>query len=164
MEMNIFKQKINEISKLLQKRNQTIAIAESCTSGLLQNAFSQAENATFVFQGGMTLYNLGQKTKHLNVNPVMAEACNSVGKNVSEKMALEIVLSFTAEIGIGITGYAQPFPKMKTDDTYAFIAISEKSKIKVSKRITGEPTKTLFENQRIFLEKSLNELLKMLKK
>lgn len=130
MEMNIFKQKINEISKLLQKRNQTIAIAESCTSGLLQNAFSQAENATFVFQGGMTLYNLGQKTKHL----------------------------------IGITGYAQPFPKMKIDDTYAFIAISEKSKIKVSKRITGEPTKTLFENQRIFLEKSLNELLKMLKK
>ena len=80
--------KIDKISEHLIKQGKTIAIAESCTSGLIQNVFSQAKKATLFYQGGMTLYNLGQKAKHLNVNPITSETCNSVSKEVAEKIAV----------------------------------------------------------------------------
>lgn len=163
--MHIFNHhKINQISRLLQGRKQTIAIAESCTAGLIQNALSQATDATSFFQGGMTLYNLGQKAKHLHVNPVFAEACNSVGKEISDKMAMEVALAFNAELGLAITGYAQPVSVLSIDDCYAYIAVSEYSKIILSKRIKGDPSKSLSENQFIFMEKTMDELLKILKK
>lgn len=163
--MNIFNHnKINQISRLLQDRKQTIAIAESCTAGLIQNALSQATEATSFFQGGMTLYNLGQKAKHLYVNPVFAEACNSVSKEISDKMAVEIALAFNAELGIAITGYAQPISTLSIKDCYAYIAIAEDSKVILSKKIKGDPLKTLFENQFIFMEKTMDELLKILMK
>lgn len=163
--MNIFNHnKINQISRLLQGRKQTIAIAESCTAGLIQNALSQATEATYFFQGGMTLYNLGQKARHLHVNPVFAEACNSVSKEISEKMAMEVALAFNAELGLAITGYAQPVSTLSIKDCYAYIAIAEGSNVILSKRIKGDLLKTLFENQYIFMEKTMDELLKIIKR
>ncbi|MDO5524045.1 MAG: CinA family protein [Bacteroidia bacterium] len=163
--MNIFDIKtINEISRLLQAGKQTVAVAESCTAGLIANALSQADDATLILQGGITAYNLGQKAKHLNVNPVVAENCNSVSKEVAEKMALEIASAFNAEIGVGITGYALPVPDAGIKSCYAFIAVAENSKIILSGKIMGDTAKDLFGNQRIFTDKTLNELLKVLKK
>ena len=160
--MNIFDiQSINRISRLLQSRKQTVSVAESCTSGLIQNAFSQAEDATLIFQGGITLYNLGQKTRHLNVNPVLAEACNSVSKEVSEKMAMEVAALFNAELGLAITGYAEPVPELDIKSCYAFVAIAENSEIIMSKKIMGDAAKSMFENQCIFVEKTLAHLLKL---
>ncbi len=155
--------KINEISRLLQKREQTIAVAESCTAGLIQNAFSQANNATSFFQGGITAYNLGQKTKHLRVNPVFAESCNSVGQEVSNRMAMEVALAFNAEMGLAITGYAKPVPSLSIEDCYAYISIVEYPNILLEKRIKGDPTRSLFENQRLFTEKMMDNLLQILK-
>lgn len=162
--MNIFDHdKINQISRLLQERKQTVAVAESCTSGLIQNALSQAPEATSVFQGGMTLYNLGQKAKHLNVNPVFAETCNSVSKGISEKMALEVALAFNAELGLAITGYAAPVAELSIKNCYAYIAIAEQSNIIVSKRVKGDPRKSLFENQSVFMKKAIDSLMEILK-
>lgn len=151
--------KIDKISDLLIKQGKTLAIAESCTSGLIQNIFSQAKQATLFYQGGMTLYNLGQKAKHLNVNPITSESCNSVSKEVAEKMALEIALAFNAEIGVAITGYAQPIPKLSIDSCFAYISLAEGTKIISSKKIKGDASKTLLENQFIFMEKVVDEIL-----
>lgn len=163
--MNIFNQnRIDTISQLLQEREQTIAIAESCTSGLIQNAFSQATKATSFFQGGMTVYNLGQKAKHLCVNPISAEKFNSVSKEISDKMAIEIAKAFNAELGVAITGYAKPMAELSIDECYAYISIAEKQQIILTKRIEGNSSKNLFENQCIFVEKTLENLLKCLEK
>ena len=155
--------KIDKISEHLIKQGKTIAIAESCTSGLIQNILSQAKQATLFYQGGMTLYNLGQKAKHLNVNPITSETCNSVSKEVAEKMALEVAVAFNAELGVAITGYAQPIPKVFINNCYAFIALAEGPKIVFSKKINGDSSKTLLENQIIFMEKVVEEILKFLK-
>lgn len=163
--MNIYDLKtVDKISRVLQEKNLTVAVAESCTAGLITNAFSQADDATLILQGGITAYNLGQKAKHLNVNPVVAETCNSVSKEVAEKMALEIASAFNAEIGLAITGYAQPVAGLGIKSAYAFIAVAENGKVVLSKKILGDASKNLFENQCIFTEKTLNELLKKLKK
>ena len=128
--------KINQISEHLIEQGKTIAIAESCTSGLIQNIFSQVKKATLFYQGGMTLYNLGQKAKHLNVNPITSESCNSVSKEVAEKMAIEITNAFNAELGVAITGYAQPMPKLSVNSCFAYIALAEGTKIIFSKKIS----------------------------
>ena len=155
------KDKIDKISEHFIKQGKTIAIAESCTSGLIQNIFSQANQATLFYQGGMTLYNLGQKAKHLNVNPITSESCNSVSKEVAEKMALEVAIAFNAELGVAITGYAQPMPKLSINSCYAYIALMEGTKILLSKKIKGDSSKTLLENQMIFMEKMIEEILRI---
>lgn len=160
---NYDQKKIDKLSKQLVSEDKTIAVAESCTSGLIQNILSQAKQATLFYQGGMTLYNLGQKAKHLNVNPITSESCNSVSKEVAEKMAVEVALAFNSELGVAITGYAQPLPKLKVDSCFAYIAMAEGSKLLFSKKITGESSKTLLENQFIFMEKVINEIMKVLK-
>jgi len=66
------KKLIDFIAKELLNRNESVAIAESVTGGLLQAAFSIAENASQFFQGGVTAYNVGQKYRHLLVDPLHA--------------------------------------------------------------------------------------------
>lgn len=152
-----------QVSELMIDQKLTIATAESCTAGLLQYVFSQADNAMTLFQGGMTVYNSGQKAKQLNVNPVFAEECNSVSKEIAEKMALEIALKFNSEMGVSITGYAQPIPEDDVTNCYAYIAISKVGKVALSKKIFGDAKKSLAENQEIYAEKILKELVKILK-
>ncbi|MBH1960737.1 MAG: CinA family protein [Flavobacteriia bacterium] len=148
------------VSQLFIKNHITVAVAESCTSGMIQLTLSQAPDAMSFFQGGITVYNAGQKAMHLDVNPIMAEACDSVSKEIAEQMSLSAAGKFNAEAGIAITGYAQPVPEKGITNCYAYIAVSKKGKIIVSKRIKGEAEKTLSENQKLYTQKIIGELLK----
>lgn len=148
------------VSQLFIKNHITVAVAESCTSGMIQLTLSQAPDAMSFFQGGITVYNAGQKAMHLDVNPIMAEACDSVSKEIAEQMSLSAAGKFNAEAGIAITGYAQPVPEKGITNCYAYIAVSKKGKIIVSKRIKGEAEKTLSENQKLYTQKIMGELLK----
>ena len=51
---------LNEIRDRLTGNGESLAVAESVTSGHLQAALSSAENASHFYQGGITAYNLGQ--------------------------------------------------------------------------------------------------------
>lgn len=153
-----------QVSTLMIKQQLTLSVAESCTSGLLQMVFSQAENSMSFYQGGLTAYNAGQKAKQLNVNPIFAEDCNSVSKDIAEKMALEVASRFNSEMGISVTGYAEPVPQDGIENSYAYIAITKFNKVLVSKRIMGNASAKLAGNQKIFAEKILDTLVQVLKK
>jgi nicotinamide-nucleotide amidase len=118
------KQELKSISGHLLKRDETVSVSESVTSGLLMNAFSLLDNATSFFQGGITAYNLGQKTRHLAVNPIHAEQVNCVSDAVSRQMALEVAKSFCSNWGIAVTGYAAPVPALNIKSCFAFYAFS----------------------------------------
>jgi nicotinamide-nucleotide amidase len=120
---------LNEIGELLKRQKQSVAVAESVTSGLLQAAFSNAQDASSFFQGGITAYNVGQKCRHLLVEPLHALECDSVSENVAQDMSLHVATLFTSDYGIGITGYAAKVPEKKVNALYAFYAISEKNKM-----------------------------------
>lgn len=152
-----------KIRDLFLEKKLSLAVAESVTSGLLQNYFSRTDQAMQFFHGGMTLYNLGQKTRHLNVNPIVAENCNCVAKEVAEQMASEISHKFCSEIGIGITGYAARVPEEDITSLYSFVAIVIKGKLAVSKRMMGDPDKKMAENQEIYVRKTLEHLYEALK-
>lgn len=99
------------IRKQLVAQEQTLGVAESVTAGTLQAALSLANQATDFFQGGLTLYNLGQKARHLGVDPILAERTNCVSDKVAATMAVGACRFFSCDWGIAITGYAAPVPE-----------------------------------------------------
>jgi len=94
------------------------------TSGHLQAAFSLAPDASRFFQGGITTFNIGQKCRHLLVEPTHALACNCVSVNIAEQMASQVAGIFLSDWGIGITGYAAPVDGITDDRLFAYYSIS----------------------------------------
>lgn len=140
----------------------TVAVAESVTSGLIQNAFSQATDATKFFQGGITVYNLGQKSRHLNVEPIHAEECNCVSDYVSETMAAEVAQKFSANIGIGITGYAAPVEEIGVTEEFAVVSIFKDGKKLLTEKISGLKKADPVAQQEKFTKETLKLLAKAL--
>ena len=126
---------INSIRNSILKNKKTLSVAESVTAGHLQAAFSTAKDASQFFQGGITVYNAGQKTRHLSVEPIYALNDDCVSATVSEQMALQVSKMFISDYGVAITGYAAPLPEKGIDKLFAFFAISFNDKILISKKI-----------------------------
>jgi nicotinamide-nucleotide amidase len=122
-------------TKLLEK-HETIAAAESVTSGLLQAALSSADNASQFFQGGITAYNIGQKSRLLQIDPIHAIACNCVSQKMAVDMAISVCKLFTSHWGMAITGYASPVPE-SDGDIFAYYAICYRGRIVDEGRIEG---------------------------
>ena len=150
--MEIFENSILEgIRKKLLKKKITVAVAESVTGGLIQFAFSNMPDATQFFQGGICAYNLGQKSKHLDVEPIHAEEVNSVSSRVAKEMALNVARMFNSDIGIGVTGFSTAVPE-SNNKIYAFYSLSKngrevrKGKISI-KRAEATLAQQIFSNK-----------------
>ena len=122
------KKTLESIGKKLLKKKHTIAVAESVTSGLMQFALSCIPDAALFFQGGITAYNIAQKFKHLEVEPLHALSVNCVSAKVSREMALHVCQLYSSDWGVGITGYASAVPE-SGNKVFAFYAISHRGKI-----------------------------------
>jgi PncC family amidohydrolase len=123
------------IKNYLIKNGQTLSVAESVTSGHLQAALSTADDASSFFQGGITVYNVGQKSRHLNINPIHALSCNSVSAIVANEMAVNALSLFSSDWSLAITGYAAPVPELKINKLFAFYAIAFRDSVVATKRI-----------------------------
>jgi nicotinamide-nucleotide amidase len=130
---------LNEIKNRLVSKKQTLGVAESVTTGLLQTAFGSTLDASQFFQGGITVYNIGQKHHHLRVEPIHALSCNCVSENVAVEMAINICDFFSCHWGIAITGYAAPVTELK-NEVFAYYAISFNKEIKSVQRTTCHET------------------------
>jgi nicotinamide-nucleotide amidase len=119
---------IQSIGNILIERQQSIAVAESVTSGHMQVVLSTATDAVKFYQGGITAYNLGQKSRHLHVDPIHADACNCVSEQVAHEMAIHVCKLFTSDWGLSITGYASKVPE-SNNELFAYYAISHAGKI-----------------------------------
>lgn len=154
---------ISNIAAKLIKKEETIAVAESVTSGHLQAALAMGIDASKYFQGGMTAYNIGQKVRHLNIEPTHAQQVNCVSKNVAAEMATEVSEKFISNYGVGITGYATIVPQCEADGLHAFFAIAYNGKIIKEGKLTStlkDPTKVqvAYTNDVLaFLEKLINK-------
>jgi nicotinamide-nucleotide amidase len=138
--MELFNTKVlQRIGAALLKRKETIAVAESVTAGSLQFALSGIPDASLFFQGGVTAYNLGQKTRMLGIEPLHAMSVNCVSKKVATEMALGIAKLYSSEWAIGITGYATPVPE-SDNKVFAFYTITYKNKVKATGKINPSMT------------------------
>ncbi len=95
------------VEKLKQKRI-TLAVAESCTGGMLSNRITNVPGVSEVFIGGVVVYSNELKKKLLGVPSEDIERYGAVSEEVARNMAEGICRLTGAVIGIGITGIAGP--------------------------------------------------------
>ena len=138
---------IDKARDYLIKNKKTIAVAESVTAGNIQAALSLAKDASMFFQGGITVYNLGQKCRHLDIEPIHAATCNCVSEIVSKQMAEKICESFVADFGIGITGFASLVPEENINTLYAIISIAKNGKAIITKKVRAKKNLSPMEAQ-----------------
>lgn len=128
-------QNIEKVKEFMISHKQTIAVAESVTAGHLQAALSCAVNARQFFQGGITAYNIGQKSRHLHIEPIHAEGCNCVSETVAQQMAINVTGLFSCDYGIAITGFASVAPEIGVNELYAYYAIAQNNKVVKEEKI-----------------------------
>jgi nicotinamide-nucleotide amidase len=146
---------IQSIANILIERQQSIAVGESVTSGHIQTALATAMDASKFFQGGITAYNLGQKSRLLDVDPINAAACNCVAQQVAHEMALSVCKLFISNWGLAITGYSSKVPE-SNNELFAYYAIAYGGIIKQSGKLEPPDAKPE-EVQRFYTTQLLKE-------
>lgn len=105
----------------------TVAIAESCTGGLLSAECVNISGSSKWFKNSIVTYNAEMKIKFLDVNPELAEKTNCVDAEIANQMAIGVTKLFNSEIGVGITGYAEEYKdKDKVFKQIAYYSIYDK--------------------------------------
>lgn len=94
--------------KLLQKNNQTVATAESCTGGLLSGRITSVPGASAVFGFGLCSYANEVKQNMLGVKAQTLDEFGAVSSNTAVEMAFGAQKLGNATFGVGITGIAGP--------------------------------------------------------
>ena len=97
-----------DIIRLLAKRRQTLALAESCTGGCIAHRLTNVPGASAVFLGGVVAYSNAVKGKFLGVRAETLAAHGAVSEAVAREMAEGARKRFGADFGIGVTGIAGP--------------------------------------------------------
>ena len=120
---------INQIHTLLLKNKKTIAIAESCTGGLLSNLLTKLSGSSQYFMLGVVTYSNNAKKKVLKVPSSLITTRGAVSKEVASSMAGRIRKVANTDIGIGITGIAGPSKgSLQKPVGTVFIALDSKKK------------------------------------
>jgi nicotinamide-nucleotide amidase len=99
---------IGHISKLLKKRGKTIAVAESCTAGLLGGELTKLAGSSSFFLGGFMTYSNESKSQLLGIAPDIINDYGAVSEEVATLMAKNVRAILKSDIGISITGIAGP--------------------------------------------------------
>ncbi len=92
----------------LQMREATVAVAESCTGGLLGQRISSISGSSRYFRGGAIVYSNDLKTTFTGIHPKLIEEHGAVSREVATALAQGIRQRCDATFGIGITGVAGP--------------------------------------------------------
>jgi nicotinamide-nucleotide amidase len=96
------------VSYLLQMRGMTLAVAESCTGGLLAERITSLSGSSRYFLGGAVVYSNELKTQFADVPKALIEQHGAVSREVAAAMAEGIRKRCLASYGVGITGVAGP--------------------------------------------------------
>jgi len=92
----------------LQMRSATLAVAESCTGGLLAERITSIGGSSRYFLGGAVVYSNALKTELAGVPAEMIERHGAVSREVAAALAEGIRYRCESTLGVGITGVAGP--------------------------------------------------------
>jgi len=93
---------------LLRAQEKTLAIAESCTGGLLASAFTDICGASKFFRGAIVCYSNDLKTQLLDVPDSLIEQHGAVSEECAVALATSVAETLEADYGLAITGFAGP--------------------------------------------------------
>lgn len=96
------------VARLLWEKEKTLALAESCSGGLLSHRLTNIPGSSTYFLAGLVTYSNEAKMQLLGVEAKVLEAKGAVSAEVATQMASGVRRLCKADIGIGITGIAGP--------------------------------------------------------
>lgn len=96
------------VARQLQEHRATIAVAESCTGGMLAARLTNVPGSSSYFRGGVVSYSNDLKSAWACVPKELIEAKGAVSAEVALAMAHGIRAQASATLGVGITGIAGP--------------------------------------------------------
>jgi len=145
------------VGKLLKTKKLTVAVAESCTGGMLGEMITRIPGSSEYFQGGVISYNTKVKEDLLKVPPEVIKKYGEVSEEVARLMAEGVRINCHSDIGISITGIAGPggaTEKKKVGLVY--MALSDGEKIITQKH-------QLFRNRQLVRLRACRRALNMLR-
>ncbi len=96
------------VGEVLKRSRQTLALAESCTGGLLGEMITDVPGASEYFLGGVVAYANAAKGELLGVPDALLDRCGAVSEPVAAAMAEGAGRKFAADWAIAVTGIAGP--------------------------------------------------------
>ena len=132
------------VGDLLVKAGATLAVAESCTGGMLGERITSAAGSSRYFLGGLVTYQNAMKVELLGVSAEILERFGAVSAETAEAMAAGVRRRTGATYGLSVTGVAGPDPVAAPDGellpvgtVYAGIADEERVR-SVHRRFPGD--------------------------
>jgi PncC family amidohydrolase len=97
-----------QLGRLLNKNGLSLAVAESCTGGMLGNLITNVPGSSSYFYGGVIAYANKIKMELLGVSANTLESFGAVSRQTVLEMAKGVRAALGADIGLSISGIAGP--------------------------------------------------------
>jgi nicotinamide-nucleotide amidase len=96
------------VGQLLTKQHRTVALAESCTGGLIGHRLTQVPGSSIYMERGVICYSNRAKVELLGVRPELIEQYGAVSAEVAAAMAKGARERSGVSVGLSVTGIAGP--------------------------------------------------------
>ena len=151
---------IKKIIDKLIKKNISIAVAESCTGGLIANTITKHSGVSKIFSYGIISYSNKAKFKYLSVSKTNLSKFGAVSKEVAEDMINGLFENEKTKICISTTGIAGPNGGTKLKPVgLVYIGIKINNKNYIFKKIYKGNRLDIQRRTRDFIFRKINELI-----
>ncbi len=142
------------VGQILKKKKLTLAVAESCTGGLISSRITDISGGSGYFLMGLIAYSNGIKERILGVSQKLMQKHGAVSKQAALEMAKGVRFLAATDIGIGVTGIAGPTGGTKSKPVgLVYIAfVTDKKKIAKEFRFKGSRKEIKFQASQAALE------------
>ena len=128
------------IGEILRSRNETLAVAESCTGGMLASRIVDISGSSDYFLGGVVSYANSTKINILGVDAKTLSRYGAVSRQVAEQMAIGVRNKLGSTYSIAITGIAGPTggtPKKPVGLVYVSLSAADKTYVRKYNLVGG---------------------------
>jgi len=99
---------LDNLQQLCVEKGVSVAVAESCTAGLIASKLTTLPGSSSYFKGGIVAYQNEIKTKILGVSQLIIDEKTEVSAEVVKQMANSVLEKFDTDFAIATSGYAGP--------------------------------------------------------
>ena len=151
-----------KIISLIKRKKMKLAIAESCTGGMLSSAFTSVSGSSKVFTMGLVTYSNQAKTNILKVNQKIIKKYGAVSVQCCLAMVNNLSKISKSKVCVSITGIAGPKGGSKKKPVgLVFIGIRVRKKVIINKCNFKNKGRSYIQRQTV--KKSLNLLFRLIK-
>ncbi|MBI3693520.1 MAG: competence/damage-inducible protein A [Acidobacteria bacterium] len=143
------------VGRLLSERGATLAVAESCTGGLLAERITSVPGSSRYFLGGWVSYSSHAKTAWLGVSPQTLETHGAVSAEAAREMAQRAREAACSTLGVSVTGVAGPAPDPGSSHPVGlvYIAVADQQSCEVKeRRFVGERDRVRLQASQLALD------------